>query len=596
MRIIFVIIAIYTSVSVWAQSFDSTAIGVVGTEQNSYFDTVLNIQNQFFFNEYQRDDFGWLSMGNQGDVRRRLIPIFTICASPKSGLGEYFKNFEFASELPYYNVAVPTSEMRFLFGYNKGQMFGLNTMLNPTKIVNVFIDYQRINARGRYLFQENRVDRLRFTTFFTNKPNSYFVAIALSYNKANNVEFGGISDTLSFINNTTTNRELIAVNLTQSSSKASRVSTQIDQSYSLVNAANQKLRIFHRIKYLNEWQQFLSGDSTFTKNARFDSESIRDSARFYSIRNDLGLRLIKSKSDSLWYGNIELGINHTGFAYGNGYTKISNQFMGIAADASMGKRRLEIVGRVQYNFNSNFAGTYDAQGIVNWAISKKWQLTASVKQGLAQPSLFNQRYISNNFYWNNHFVNEQLFETALSVGNEQFIVEAKMQKLDNLIYFNEFAVPAQLTSQIDLFKTSISWNLPLWGGFYLHSRLHYQTTNNETVLRMPSLIARETFYYEHNLFKNIARLQTGISWHYFSEYVSQAYMPATSQMYLQNDVAIGDFPYINFFFNFRIQYFTFYLRIENVSEGLFGHTYFAAPAYPLPDFTLRMGATWRFFN
>jgi hypothetical protein len=67
-------------------------------------------------------------------------------------------------------------------------------------------------------------------------------------------------------------------------------------------------------------------------------------------------------------------------------------------------------------------------------------------------------------------------------------------------------------------------------------------------------------------------------------------------MYLQNDIQNGNFPYFNFFLNFRIQEFTFYLRLENVTQGLFAFDYYAAPFFPLPDFAFRIGATWRFFN
>jgi hypothetical protein len=73
-------------------------------------------------------------------------------------------------------------------------------------------------------------------------------------------------------------------------------------------------------------------------------------------------------------------------------------------------------------------------------------------------------------------------------------------------------------------------------------------------------------------------------------------MPATSMMYLQDGIRIGNFPYFNFLLNFKIQEFTCFLRLENISQGLFKYNYYAAPYYPLPDFTLRIGATWRFFN
>jgi hypothetical protein len=103
-------------------------------------------------------------------------------------------------------------------------------------------------------------------------------------------------------------------------------------------------------------------------------------------------------------------------------------------------------------------------------------------------------------------------------------------------------------------------------------------------------------YFERNIFGKAARIQTGVEFTYFSRFTSEAYMPATSVMYLQDEISIGNFPYFNFLFNFKIKEFTFFLRLENITQGLFKYNYFAAPFTPLPDFAIRAGATWRFFN
>ena len=73
-------------------------------------------------------------------------------------------------------------------------------------------------------------------------------------------------------------------------------------------------------------------------------------------------------------------------------------------------------------------------------------------------------------------------------------------------------------------------------------------------------------------------------------------MPATTIMYLQDDISIGNFPYFNFFVDLKIDDFVFFVRLENITQGMFGYNYYAAPLYPLPDFAFRFGATWRFFN
>jgi hypothetical protein len=103
-------------------------------------------------------------------------------------------------------------------------------------------------------------------------------------------------------------------------------------------------------------------------------------------------------------------------------------------------------------------------------------------------------------------------------------------------------------------------------------------------------------YHQKKYFNGNLDAQLGIEFQYFSSFSSDAFMPATSVMILQNGQEIGNFPYFNFFAGIKIKEVNVYVKLENVAEGLFPRNYYAAPNYPLPDFAIRLGATWRFFN
>jgi len=90
-------------------------------------------------------------------------------------------------------------------------------------------------------------------------------------------------------------------------------------------------------------------------------------------------------------------------------------------------------------------------------------------------------------------------------------------------------------------------------------------------------------------------LQTGVTFKYFTKYFMNAYNPLISEFSIQNTDEIGDFPLLDFFFNFQIQRTRFYFKLENFSASFTGRDYFSAPTYPYRDLQFRFGLVWNFF-
>ena len=73
-------------------------------------------------------------------------------------------------------------------------------------------------------------------------------------------------------------------------------------------------------------------------------------------------------------------------------------------------------------------------------------------------------------------------------------------------------------------------------------------------------------------------------------------MPSTQVFYIQDRVKTGQYLYTDFYINERIKPVQFFLKIENILQGLVGKNYSLVPGYYQPDRAFRFGLTWMFFD
>ena len=590
MKRLFLLIQLCIVSIVQAQIQDTNTFGVIQGNGQPYYDSSLTIDNFYRLNENNADEFGVISMGNQGDIRRRLVFANLATIQPNLGIDGYFKNFKPSQDLPYYRVKAPSSGVRYQSGYLRGQFFGLDFTINPRPNSNIYIDFQRNNSTGRYFNQENKVDKLNFTTYYYTPSGKYQILAGLSWNKSKNAEFGGIADVEQFEENTQGNRELITVNLLQSASVARSADLLLDQSFRLLGKMEQGLSVNYKFRLKDDYYSFITNDTLFTNNALFEDGLQRDSISLKRLENELGFTWVQS--------NLELfgGLNHFYYAYGNDYLKTVENTIGVLFKAKYALKKLSTTGRLDYFLTEQYAGTYDLNLSATYNLNKKSSLSAYYRTYSVRPGLFNQRFISNNFVWNNDFHNIRGFDFQLGYHFHFFEFSAGMNQFDNWVYFNQQAISSQFNGVSNVYYAELKGILPISKSWYLDNSVRYQSVNQDEIIRIPNWVLRHTLFYQKDIFNRKARIQTGVEFNYFSAFKSEQYLPATSVMFLQDDVTIGNFPYFNFLFNFRIQTFTFFVRLENITEGLFEYNYYAAPFYPLPDFSFRVGATWRFFN
>jgi hypothetical protein len=115
-------------------------------------------------------------------------------------------------------------------------------------------------------------------------------------------------------------------------------------------------------------------------------------------------------------------------------------------------------------------------------------------------------------------------------------------------------------------------------------------------MHLPLLMGRLKIGYAQPVFHKAATLYPSITVRYFTKYYADAYMPATRTFYLQNEVQIGNFPFIDMAIALKIKKAHIYVAYSNMFLLTGNYNSFIAPHYPMRDSRIFIGVNWRLFN
>lgn len=101
---------------------------------------------------------------------------------------------------------------------------------------------------------------------------------------------------------------------------------------------------------------------------------------------------------------------------------------------------------------------------------------------------------------------------------------------------------------------------------------------------------------EHQACENVSALQPSFVINYFTEYYADSYMPALRTYHLQNEVKIGNYPFVDFFLTFKLKRSNIFLGITNIYSFTKDNRYFSTPHYPARDYKFIFGLNWRLYK
>jgi hypothetical protein len=289
------------------------------------------------------------------------------------------------------------------------------------------------------------------------------------------------------------------------------------------------------------------------------------------------------------------------------------------SDTAMWKKNNNILlGRLYNNIGDKFrwaatgelflsgyrAGDFNLNGEISTSFDLKkgrasWLITGGIMN--RQPSFWYEHWGSNHFEWNSNLSKEFRVDlgTAIYYPARKTVVKFNYAIIDNYTDFDSTAYPSQHSGGLSVAALSFRNELKAWK-FHLVSDVIIQKCSNSTVLDLPLVTIHAAGFFEHLFrFKSTGgkmNTQLGVDVNYNTLYYPYAYMPATGRFYRQDQVIAGDYPFINAFFNFKVQRTRVFIMVDHLNSGFMGYKYNMVPSYPMNVRMFRYGVAWTFYN
>lgn len=602
---------------------------------------------------YFTKDFNNLTLGNTSiwDTTTLLTSFYDLLDNPykiyqtlnNSGLAHKDINFTtpyklgFNSELPAFSsylhtldnikfpiVLQPFTNITYMMGDKKEQhlnvLFCREFLPRFFVTLNCNIDF----SPGSYKRSKSQNSFFNGNFRYNTKNERYGISGYYFYDKINIQENGGIVDDYTFINNLETDRSIIDVNLTGATNLIKSSGFALDQYFNILGPNNIKNdstykknridigRINHHFSYQDNKYAYEDSKplSYFYQNFDpiIDSTKTFDSIHFYNIKNviywnTLGYK--KFNDDIPFY--LTLGLEHN-YTYHAGYYDYITQerfnkqnLSNLRANAGIIINILKstrISANTQVIITGYQAGDFFIEG--QWkqflGTSRKnfGVLKFNVNFNRQSADWFEEYYYSNNFRWENSFKPSTSLLLHGSYELPFLEIGVKHTNINNYIYFGTDAKPQQHSKNISVSSLYTTFCVNL-NKFEFIGFASLQTTNTD-VIHLPTFQGKIKLAYNITLVKNISLMQPSITVNYFTKYYADAYMPALRTFYLQNEIEVGNFPYIDLCVTFKIKRANIFVQYTNMYSLTKYNAYFTTPHYPMRDSRFCLGVNWRLYK
>ena len=529
-----------------------------------------------------------------------------------------FKQYLYSNDsIKYYTTKVPYSDLFFIGVTKKEQQFKFTQSQNVNKNLNFSVSFRRIRSAGWYLRQDINHNNLAVTSNYNSSNGRYSLLGNVLFNSLKCSENGGISDDSLFEKGSIKNKKLIPVNIESAQKRIGNKSVYVRQNFNLgkkqflvpgkdssyvpyfKNSLSHQFSIENN-SFVYEDQQPVSG---FYKNIYNDSIHTLDSVNHYKITNAIVWRTLnnKYKYDLQKFSvGFNVGLKHelNRIKQHNTDTVISNVLINSSVYNFYPKSKISISFGGEYIMNGQNKKDYNANIKIQKVIKDSLHIITIEGTAVTRtPDLMYSLYSSNNFKWKNEFVKTQNLYALIkyTMPKHFFQIGCKFYRFGNMLYYDDLALPRQLSYSLNSFSAFVKKDFHL-KNWVISNNITWQQIPDSTVIRLPEWIVKGSLFYKHSVFKGAMDLETGVDLFYYSSGHYTAYMPATSQFYIQNIKSTGNYPFIDLFINAKIKNVRIFFRMEHFNAGMMENTYYSAPHYPYPDRAFKIGINWQFFN
>lgn len=655
-HVLFILLALCLSIPVTpAQQADSVAVrkpsawhlsGPLGQHEKADFDTLpynyhrqavpsfvsdayattgnlgAEGQNQIFFHRHERMTFFFF------DALRPWLPTF--------------------DKQNFYNVYIPFTQLSYNMGggkQNSQDRLRVDFAGNVNRRIGLGAKLDYIYSKGAYEAQATKDFLFGFSGYY--KGDRYELQAFYNHWNLLNKENGGITDPLYITDPAELqggvshiDAKSIPVHLNAAHSRVNGQQLYINQAYNVgffrEVAVNDTLtrdvyvpvtKFIWTLDYESGHHIFLNTNpaqgEAFWPNRYLSAENTRDDTRYSSFTNTLGVSMIEgfqkwAKFGLAAYAQYSLrsfkqpgadipfeddfpadvltplpqglyvkpsDTQHLLWA-GARLTKQNGSILTYAADFKMGlsgdvAADIELIG----NASTRIPLLGDTVAV---DVSGHFKNTA-------QPYLL-KHYISNHFAWHNDFGKTRSFRAggAITVPWTRTRLEAYFENLQNYVYFNNEALPAQYGGSVQILTARLTQSLKL-GILNWDNTLTLQTTSKDNILPLPLFALYSNLYLHFRAFR-VLDVHIGVDCDYYTRYYAPAYQPATMSFHTQQDVKLGNYAFMNLYADFRLYKTRFFVMMSHINQGWFSKDYFSSPLYPLNPRKFQIGLSVDFAN
>ena len=589
-------------------------------------DTSLTLKSAYKQNYLRRDNFGLLPFSNIGQTYNTLQYSLTDF-SPYPDIGFQGKHFNFldASEINYYHVATPLTELFFNTSIGKGQNVDSFITLNTSKNLNFFAAYRGLRSEGKYINQLTSIGNFRIGASYNTTDKRYILYLHYTYQDVLNEENGGITTPEDFESGDPnfTNRQRLEVYLTDAESFLKGRRLFFDHAFRVnPKGGNNNLYVTHQFNYENKFFEYKQptvlstvGNTLVERfGESYVTSNINDQTRFEKLYNKAGLayensllgkfnffiddyrsnykygRIIVYDKDNYIPDNLFLQINNVGGQYEYQKNKWNGRFLYTRSITNQSLSDLD--AKLRYDLNEKIQFDFRYRN-VNKLPNNNY-------------NLYQSSYIAYN--WSNNFKNEKINSLSADVFTPWLNAQVQYSVLNDHLYFEDVSTDEQIAARTQIINPaqyentinyiSVKANREFkFGAFGLDNTFLYQkVTQSDLIVNVPDFVTRNTFYYSSYFFKKALYIQTGIIFNYFTQYYGNDYNPIIGEFFVQDTKKIGGYPTFDFFLNGRIRQTRIYLKAEHFNSSFSGNNYYSAPNNPYRDFVIRFGLVWNFFQ
>ena len=582
-------------------------------------DTSLSIEKYHKINFLRKDNFDLISFSNTGVAYNTLSFSGINSITPKMGASNKYYSYDSVDDVVYYDLPTPFTELMYRSVFEQGQLLDAVYSVNTSRQFNFSISRKGLRSLGNYQNFISSSSNFKITTNYSSKNKKYRLRTHYTNQKLFSEQNGGInnSDIPNFENGNSQflDRGVFDPNFENAHNEFLGKRFYIDQSYILSkrdSISDRSLELFNVIFLEEKKYKFQQSSSDQFFGNSFVSQEINDKILLNSLNLHAG---VVYNSD--FFGKINLGLRHISDKYSlenfqinefiDTNQKINSKTTFITGEYLKTFSKVELNAKTEnYVFGDNKSSIFSSSVIVK--LKNNNNLTANYKLLSSAPNYNFLLHRSNyeNYNWNNQFDNS--ITNSISLGlelreiidlNVDLISVRKHIQFEKII--NDLAdssqysiLPVQHNGNLDILKFRLARKIN-FGKFSIDSKLLFQKSISDDIINIPQIVSRNTFYFSTDMFKKALFLQTGFGVKIFSKFYMNGYDPLLSELYIQNEKEIGEFPIIDFFINAKIQQTRLYFKFEHFNSSFTGYNYYSAPNYPYRDFSFRFGLVWNFF-